>query len=268
MLALPGSSYVYQGEELGLPEVADLPVSALQDPIWEQTAHTSKGRDGCRVPLPWTTTGPSYGFGAGGAWLPQPTSFASYAVEAQDGAEGSTLELYRTALALRRRLLDGEELTWAPAIRPRRPRPHARRRLALRDEPVGHHRRTAARGRPVDQRTAGAGRTPGSRHHGLARKPRQAVGATHPAVGLGDGVSPVSGGGVRTTVGAPGTGTGGVTSEAGSFGGEVCWKSAVSKLTSPVFSMTVMWSRTVTLAWSARRGPACSWWSTGSWRRC
>ena len=118
MLALPGSSYVYQGEELGLPEVADLPPEALQDPIWEQTAHTSKGRDGCRVPLPWTTTGPSYGFGAGAAWLPQPSHFASYAVQAQDGIEGSTLELYRTALALRRRLLSGEDLTWTPEPAP------------------------------------------------------------------------------------------------------------------------------------------------------
>ncbi|MGW2048786.1 glycoside hydrolase family 13 protein [Streptomyces sp. NPDC001858] len=112
MLALPGSSYLYQGEELGLPEVADLPVDALQDPLWEQTGHASKGRDGCRVPLPWTTTGPSYGFGAGGAWLPQPPSFARYAAEAQSGVEGSTLELYRTALRLRRKLLSGEELTW------------------------------------------------------------------------------------------------------------------------------------------------------------
>ncbi|CAM5741233.1 hypothetical protein SALBM311S_01223 [Streptomyces alboniger] len=59
MLALPGPSYVYQGEELGLPEVADLPVEVLQDPIWEQTGRVRKGRDGCRVPLPWTTTGPS-----------------------------------------------------------------------------------------------------------------------------------------------------------------------------------------------------------------
>ncbi|WP_019055300.1 glycoside hydrolase family 13 protein [Streptomyces prunicolor] len=113
MLALPGSSYVYQGEELGLPEVADLPVEVLQDPVWEQQGHTHKGRDGCRVPLPWTSAGPSYGFGPGPAWLPQPASFASYAVEAQDGIEGSTLELYRTALRLRRKLLDGEELTWA-----------------------------------------------------------------------------------------------------------------------------------------------------------
>ncbi|MFK0110994.1 glycoside hydrolase family 13 protein [Streptomyces sp. NPDC091217] len=115
MLALPGSSYLYQGEELGLPEVADLPVQVLQDPVWEQTGHVRKGRDGCRVPLPWTAGGPSYGFGAGGAWLPQPGWFASYAVETQAGREGSTLELYRTALRLRRKLLDGETLTWAEA---------------------------------------------------------------------------------------------------------------------------------------------------------
>ncbi|MFJ9704391.1 glycoside hydrolase family 13 protein [Streptomyces sp. NPDC101234] len=115
MLALPGSSYLYQGEELGLPEVADLPVQVLQDPVWEQTGHVRKGRDGCRVPLPWTADGPSYGFGAGGAWLPQPGWFASYAVETQAGREGSTLELYRTALRLRRKLLDGETLTWAEA---------------------------------------------------------------------------------------------------------------------------------------------------------
>ncbi|MFJ6727730.1 glycoside hydrolase family 13 protein [Streptomyces sp. NPDC091281] len=118
MLALPGSSYVYQGEELGLPEVAELPVQVLQDPVWEQTGRVRKGRDGCRVPLPWTRTGPSYGFGAGGAWLPQPEWFGRYAVEAQDGVEGSTLELYRTALRLRRKLLDGEALTWTDGLPP------------------------------------------------------------------------------------------------------------------------------------------------------
>ncbi|MEW2623903.1 glycoside hydrolase family 13 protein [Streptomyces sp. NPDC048106] len=114
MLALPGASYLYQGEELGLPEVADLPAEVLQDPIWEQTGHVRKGRDGCRVPLPWTADGASYGFGPGGAWLPQPASFASYAVEAQSGVEGSTLELYRGALRLRRKLLAGESLDWTP----------------------------------------------------------------------------------------------------------------------------------------------------------
>ncbi|WP_108987257.1 glycoside hydrolase family 13 protein [Streptomyces coelicoflavus] len=116
MLALPGSAYLYQGEELGLPEVADLPTEVLQDPIWEQTGHVRKGRDGCRVPLPWTTDGPSYGFGAGGAWLPQPPDYTAYAVQAQDGVAGSTLELYRTALRLRRKLLDGEALTWSDDV--------------------------------------------------------------------------------------------------------------------------------------------------------
>ncbi|MFG3247749.1 glycoside hydrolase family 13 protein [Streptomyces sp. NPDC048187] len=116
MLALPGSAYVYQGEELGLPEVADLPTEVLQDPIWEQTGHVRKGRDGCRVPLPWTTDGPSYGFGTGGAWLPQPPEFARYAVQAQEGVAGSTLELYRTALRLRRKLLEGESLTWSDDV--------------------------------------------------------------------------------------------------------------------------------------------------------
>ncbi|MEU7409344.1 glycoside hydrolase family 13 protein [Streptomyces sp. NPDC042638] len=114
MLALPGSAYLYQGEELGLPEVADLPTEVLQDPIWQQSGHVRKGRDGCRVPLPWTTTGPSYGFGPGAGWLPQPSAFAALAVAAQTGTEGSTLELYRTALRLRRKLLEGETLTWTP----------------------------------------------------------------------------------------------------------------------------------------------------------
>ncbi|CAM5730004.1 Alpha-glucosidase OS=Streptomyces albaduncus OX=68172 GN=FHS32_006547 PE=4 SV=1 [Streptomyces griseoloalbus] len=82
-------------------------------PHTQRRPRVRKGRDGCRVPLPWTSTGPSYGFGANGAWLPQPPSFAAYAVEAQDGVEGSTLELYRTALRLRRKLLDGETLRWA-----------------------------------------------------------------------------------------------------------------------------------------------------------
>ncbi|MFE2041551.1 glycoside hydrolase family 13 protein [Streptomyces sp. NPDC059477] len=113
MLALPGSAYLYQSEELGLPEVADLPPEVLQDPVWEQTGHVQKGRDGCRVPLPWTSAGPSYGFGAAGSWLPQPGWFGRYAAQAQDGVAGSTLELYRTALRLRRKLTEGETLTWA-----------------------------------------------------------------------------------------------------------------------------------------------------------
>ncbi|MET7766388.1 glycoside hydrolase family 13 protein [Streptomyces sp. NPDC005393] len=116
MLALPGSSYLYQGEELGLPEVADLPRSALQDPTWERSGHQVKGRDGCRVPLPWTRSGPSYGFGDGGSWLPQPESFGELSVEAQEGVAGSTLELYREALGLRGQLLGDEGLEWLDSV--------------------------------------------------------------------------------------------------------------------------------------------------------
>ncbi|MFF3753302.1 glycoside hydrolase family 13 protein [Streptomyces sp. NPDC002018] len=111
-LALPGTTYLYQGEELGLPEVADLPEEALRDPMWERTGHAVKGRDGCRVPLPWTRTGPSYGFGPGGSWLPQPQGWGERSVEAQTGDPGSFLELYRTALRLRRRCLGDEGFAW------------------------------------------------------------------------------------------------------------------------------------------------------------
>ena len=111
MLGLPGSAYLYQGEELGLFEVADLPHGCLQDPTWFRTLNTAKGRDGCRVPLPWSPTEPNFGFG-GTPWLPQPDWFGPVAAGAQDGVAGSTLEMYRTALALRRELQAEESLEW------------------------------------------------------------------------------------------------------------------------------------------------------------
>jgi alpha-glucosidase len=111
-LALPGSAYLYQGEELGLHEVPDLPAEVLQDPTWSRSEHTVKGRDGCRVPLPWTVDGPSLGFGSDGAHLPQPRWFAEVAVEAQERDPDSTLNLYRAALRLRRELQGDEDLTW------------------------------------------------------------------------------------------------------------------------------------------------------------
>ncbi|MGI9149015.1 MAG: glycoside hydrolase family 13 protein [Chloroflexota bacterium] len=117
-LALPGSAYLYQGEELGLFEVADLTPGVLQDPIWERTQHLSKGRDGCRVPLPWSVDGPSFGFGAGRPHLPQPRWFGASSVEAQTGVPDSTLELYRRALRLRRTLQVEERLDWIPASDP------------------------------------------------------------------------------------------------------------------------------------------------------
>jgi alpha-glucosidase len=112
MLALPGSGYLYQGEELGLHEVGDLPPEVLQDPTFRRSRGEDKGRDGCRVPLPWTKEGASFGFGDDGAHLPQPPWFGSYAVAAQEGEPSSTLELYRAALGLRRKLQTEEALEW------------------------------------------------------------------------------------------------------------------------------------------------------------
>jgi alpha-glucosidase len=117
-LGLPGGAYVYQGEELGLPEVEDLPEDVLQDPTWERAGHTDRGRDGCRVPLPWSGTRPPYGFSPEGStadpWLPQPPDWAGLTAEAETGDPGSMLELYREALRLRRRTpaLGGGPLTW------------------------------------------------------------------------------------------------------------------------------------------------------------
>jgi alpha-glucosidase len=102
MLALPGSAYIYQGEELGLPEHVFIPDEARQDPTWFRTNHERYGRDGCRVPLPWEAKGPAYGFNASGAtWLPQPDAWAGLARDVQSGDPSSTLELYRTAIRLR-----------------------------------------------------------------------------------------------------------------------------------------------------------------------
>ncbi|MDH3301016.1 MAG: glycoside hydrolase family 13 protein [Acidimicrobiia bacterium] len=112
ILSLPGSAYVYQGEELGLPEVWDLPEEVLDDPVWERSEHRQRGRDGCRVPIPWSMDGPSFGFSEVAGWLPQPAEFAGYAVEAQTGVSSSTLELYRRTLAARREYgTDDEQIT-------------------------------------------------------------------------------------------------------------------------------------------------------------
>ncbi len=112
MLALPGSVYLYQGEELGLPEVYDLPVDVLDDPVWLRSNHTEKGRDGCRVPLPWSRGGPSFGFGEAESWLPQPPWWGEHSVEAQDGVEGSTLELYREAIRTRDENFHTTSIEW------------------------------------------------------------------------------------------------------------------------------------------------------------
>ncbi len=101
MLALPGCAYLYQGEELGLPEVLDLPDELRQDPAF---LRTGESRDGCRVPIPWSGELAPYGFGPAGSdlsWLPAPTTWRALSVAAQTGTPGSTLELYRAALRIR-----------------------------------------------------------------------------------------------------------------------------------------------------------------------
>ncbi len=109
MLALPGGAYIYQGEELGLPEVVDIPKDRLTDPRWKMSGYTDPGRDGCRVPLPWgSTEAGSYGFstnanlGATDSWLPQPKWWGTYGADLQDTDAKSTLNVYRKALAIRK----------------------------------------------------------------------------------------------------------------------------------------------------------------------
>ncbi|GAA4057298.1 MULTISPECIES: glycoside hydrolase family 13 protein [Actinomadura] len=113
-LALPGSVYVYQGEELGLPEVEDLPDELRQDPIWHRSGRTDRGRDGCRVPLPWSGVEPPFGFGTGTPWLPQPAEWKDLTVEAQQADPSSMLSLYRAALRLRAAELGDGTMRWLP----------------------------------------------------------------------------------------------------------------------------------------------------------
>jgi alpha-glucosidase len=120
-MALPGSVYVYQGEELGLPEVCDIPDDLRQDPMWSRTGGADPGRDGSRVPLPWSGQEPPFGFSPGHAsgapWLPQPKEWRELTVAAESGSAASMLALYRDALQARRAepaLGDGP-MTWLPS---------------------------------------------------------------------------------------------------------------------------------------------------------
>jgi alpha-glucosidase len=102
LFGLPGASFTYQGQELGLEEV-DLPDDARQDPVFVHTKGARKGRDGCRVPIPWTEEPPTFGFTDGEPWLPMPQDWGAVSVEAQEGQPGAMRELFRSALRLRPR---------------------------------------------------------------------------------------------------------------------------------------------------------------------
>nr|WP_243847347.1 glycoside hydrolase family 13 protein [Microbacterium ulmi] len=118
--ALPGSLYIYQGDELGLPEVEDLPRELIQDPMHYRSGGVDPGRDGCRVPLPWSGDRAPFGFGPDGVqtWLPQPADWRTLTVEAQEADPASTLHLYRDALRLRRELpeLGDGPLEWIDGL--------------------------------------------------------------------------------------------------------------------------------------------------------
>ena len=141
--ALPGSIFIYNGAELGLPN-ADLPDDALQDPVWERSGHTERGRDASRVPLPWEGSEPPFGFSTNPqTWLPIPESWAEYTVEAELEDMNSTLSLYRTAIELRyeRDEFAGDGIEWygAPTgcLAFRRSEGHLVCALNTTSEPVG-----------------------------------------------------------------------------------------------------------------------------------
>jgi alpha-glucosidase len=109
MLGLPGASYIYQGEELGLPEHTTISPEHRQDPTFFRTSGQRVGRDGCRVPLPWEKGNASNGFSESGlAWLPQPGSYADLSLDQQESDSSSTLNLYRQMLKLRKNHKLGE----------------------------------------------------------------------------------------------------------------------------------------------------------------
>ncbi|KAA1423682.1 alpha-amylase [Mumia zhuanghuii] len=120
MTALPGAVYVYQGEELGLPEVLDIPDDARRDPYFLRSAGAVVGRDGCRVPIPWEADAPAYGFNDSGlSWLPQPETWRRYARDVQRADATSTLSLYTHALATRKTLALGSgSLVWVRTDEP------------------------------------------------------------------------------------------------------------------------------------------------------
>ncbi len=117
MLALPGSAYIYQGDELGLPEAIDLPATVRQDPTCFRTAGAFLGRDGARVPIPWEAEAPAFGFSPSGAsWLPQPPEWARLARDRQEAEPASTVHLVRAALEARRKYgLGHGDLHWLPS---------------------------------------------------------------------------------------------------------------------------------------------------------
>lgn len=106
MLSLPGGCILYQGQELGLLEVYDLPLDVLDDPVYERSGRTQKGHDGCRVPIPCTREGVSFGFSNTKSLLSQPANWGNQSVEAQNDDSSSTLTFYKLAFEVTKRLVN------------------------------------------------------------------------------------------------------------------------------------------------------------------
>jgi len=115
LLALPGPAFLYQGQELALPE-AELPDELRRDPVFSMSGGKRKGRDGCRVPIPWTREPPRFGFTTAEPWIPIPDDWSGLSIEAQDGDPDSTVTLYRRAIEVRRGLGDAP-LAWRESPR-------------------------------------------------------------------------------------------------------------------------------------------------------
>jgi alpha-glucosidase len=112
LLALPGSLYIYNGQELSLPD-AQVADEYRQDPVFFRTNGQQKGRDGARVPLPWSSEEPAFGFTKGNSWLPIPESWQELSINKQEEDSESSLHLYRKALSIRRQLFKGDrEILW------------------------------------------------------------------------------------------------------------------------------------------------------------
>ena len=112
LLALPGSFYLYNGQELSLPD-GDVLDSDRQDPVYFRTQGVQKGRDGARVPLPWSADEVNCGFSSARPWLPIAESWRNLSVESQEKNSGSSLHLFRRALSARPQLVEsGSSITW------------------------------------------------------------------------------------------------------------------------------------------------------------
>ena len=101
LLTLKGTTLLYQGEELGLPEAQSLTREEIRDPVGDLYWPISKGRDGSRTPMPWSE-GKNLGFSSAKPWLPSAVEHEGMSAATQEADPGSTLALSRALIAQRK----------------------------------------------------------------------------------------------------------------------------------------------------------------------